>query len=149
MTVFATPGVSGSGVPVRAAVQFRAEGTPYAKTTLESLDFVYGVVPRSTAASCRKLITDVDGAPTRQTLRGVTYTHGTGGDAGMSQILASQIYSTLVGTDCYVFESDTNQTNGIVRDGQREMTKAEEQSQQNALDNIIVTVRFEDPSARP
>ena len=139
-TVFQTPGVQGSGVVIRAAVLFRAEGTIYSETTLESLGFVYGLVTRSTAASCEKVITDVDAMPKRETIHGVVYMHGTGGDAGMSQTLSSQTYSTLQGTNCYVFEADTNRTNGLVRDGQRQLTKAEDASLQNSLNNILELV---------
>ena len=141
-SVFVAPGVPGSGVPLRAAVQFSAERTAYGRTTLESLGFLYGILPRATTSSCRKVVTDVDPDARTRTVRGIVYAYGKGGDAGMSQSLGSQIYSTLRESTCFVFEADFNQTNGVVRDGQREMTAAERRSLQAQLDHVIVTVQF-------
>ena len=148
-SVFVSPGVAASGVPIRAAVQFSAENNSYSKTTLESIGFLYGIVSSATADSCRKIITEVDADATPRTIHGMTYTYGKSGDAGMSQTLSSQIYSTRQGTTCYVFEEDFNQTNGIVRKGQRELTKAESASLQAGLDNIITTVHFADSPTAP
>ncbi len=141
-SVFVAPGVVASGVPIRSAVEFRAEGNSYAKTTFESTSFLYGVLQHATTATCRKVVTSVDASPVLRTINGVEYTYGKGGDAGMSQTLYSQIFTTLQGSTCYVFEEDFNQTNGIVRDGQRQLTKAEAKSLQDSLDNIMTTVHF-------
>jgi hypothetical protein len=115
---------------------------PYAGTNLNGVQFVFNVVPGLDAASCRKRVEDAANTPVNQTvIHGVTYNHYSGGDAGLGHQASRAIYSTLRGSDCYLFEKTIHT---FTFDEPRGLTKPQWKQLRAELDRVMESVRFEE-----
>ncbi len=115
---------------------------PYAGTNLNGVQFVFNLVRGLDAAGCRKRVEDAANTPVNETvIHGVTYNHYSGGDAGLGHQASREIYSTLRGGDCYLFE-ETVHTFSF--EEARGLTKAQWKQLHAELDRVMESVRFEE-----
>jgi hypothetical protein len=128
-------------------VEFSPKGTPYEKTNLAVLDFVYATAPAASAADCYKLgEIDMGSAQTEVIqLRGIIYQHASGGGAAMCHENESDIYSTYREGVCHLFEQDMMTFCAGVQEGTRGLTAKETKALQRQLGSIIQSVTFGPP----
>jgi hypothetical protein len=81
---------------------------PYTGTNLEGVGIGYSAVPAASAAECEAKAASLSDSPKHSQ---IVFGHRsfsvyeTGG-AGMSQSIAGELYTTYVGSTCYLFETD-------------------------------------------
>jgi hypothetical protein len=115
---------------------------PYAGTNLNGVQFVFNLVPGLNAAGCRKLVEDIDNTPVKEVvISGVRYNHFSGADAGLGHQASREIYSTLRGRDCYLFEEAIHTSSF---DDPRGLTNAQWKQLRAELDKVMESVRFEE-----
>jgi hypothetical protein len=135
-----------------ASVTFSSAGNYYAKTNLAGLSFTYVAIPDSTPEACDKLIAAADTGssrpPDRIVLDGVSFTHISGGDAGMCHRVAYDVYGTYRDNRCLLFEADTHTLCPGVVDGTRELTAAESKALKRHLNSIVQSLRINAPAPR-
>ena len=142
--------VSQAGPP-RITQQFTSAGNFYAATTLEALTFSYTVKPHSTAASCAALPAKALGDSAVRTVPatygGVSFAEATGGDSGACQHVATQLDTTLRGSQCMVFERDFNTSCPFVKSSSspRPLTGEETGALQRHLDDVMKSVQISVP----
>ncbi len=137
-------------IPPRAKVGFvvDAKHGPYAGTNLNGVQFVYNEVPDADAAACRGFVMDHVGDESKidtVRLRGVVYTHYSGGDAGLGHGVSREIYSVFRGGQCFLFEESIHFFN-LTADGVKHLDMSSEQVVQlrKQLDAVMRSVRFGD-----
>lgn len=125
-------------------VGFSPKGNLYEKTNLSSLTFTFLAPAASSKSACQARVRkDPSVSHTeRQTIHGVAYLRGTGGDAGMCHQQKAEVYATYRSGRCYVFEKDFNTSCAFPDQGRRELTETERDALQRHLDAILETVSF-------
>lgn len=137
------PGQPKEAVPVRFAVQFDSvAGTVYDNTELNSLLFLFGVIPHSSPEACSRLVTDDSRDPsTRVMIAGHRFAHGTGGECGLGHGVDAELYTTLRNGNCLVFEEDFF-TAATKEDAHHHLTRPQINALQRHLDAIMQSVRI-------
>lgn len=76
------------------------------KSNLDGVEFVYLVVPQTTAEACYKRLPEQDGETKKSELviHGVTWKRMQGGDAGLGHGAYRDMYASYIGSRCYLFE---------------------------------------------
>jgi hypothetical protein len=131
--------------PARAMFGFNAldEGGPYSGTDLNGVEFVYNVIPRSTATQCRKRVEGNLNSSQRRvetTLRGVTYDHFSYDGAGLGHQVTGDIYATASHGHCYLFEEAIHT---ISIDNAKFLSAAQSKQLRDQLDRVMQSVRIE------
>jgi hypothetical protein len=125
-------------------VEFPPKGSPYEKTNLAGLDFMYATAPAASVADCYKLGEVDTGSAQKDViqLRGIVYQHASGGGAAMCHQIEVQIYSTYREGVCHLFEQDMMTFCAGVQEGTRGLTAKEIKALQQQLGAIIQSVAF-------
>jgi hypothetical protein len=118
---------------------------PYAGTNLNGVQFVYNEVPDADADSCRKRVTDrtedeFKVEPVQ--LNGVTYTHYSGGDAGLGHGAQREIYATYREGRCILFEESIHRFN-LAPDEAKQLSAEQTEQLRRELDAVMRSVRLE------
>jgi hypothetical protein len=114
---------------------------PYAGTNLNGVQFVFNVIPRSTEEECRKRVEAVANKPLLQTtVHGITYSHYSGGDAGLGHGASREIYSSFRDEHCYLFEESIHT---VSMDDPKSLNPAQWKHLRKELDGVMQSVRFE------
>jgi hypothetical protein len=133
----------GAAAPI-AKVGFAVkEGDPrFSHTHLSGVQFVYNVISQSTPEDCRGRIQDLSRDPIVETvLRGVTYHHFSGGDAGLGHQASREIYATFREGRCYLFEEAIHTATG---ENSRALTVQQWKHLRRELDAVMQSVHIEE-----
>jgi hypothetical protein len=124
------------------SVDFSGDGSSYANTSLASLNFAFGVKSGISAEGCQQ-IAAANGHAKRVVFHGVTYASGQESGCGGGHGLDEQVFTTMRGTTCYIFEEDFFTASP---EGARDLTRAEMDALQRQLDAILQSVRWHMPA---
>ena len=117
---------------------------PYTETNLEGVGIVYSAVPAASAAECMARAASLADSPRHsQVVFGQRSfsVYATGG-AGMSQSIAGSLYTTYVGSICYMFETDVAVASPGALDNIKTLTPAQLRSIDRHLQDIMQSVRI-------
>ena len=117
---------------------------PYPNTNLSGVQFVYVVLPESTAEQCQHETKGEEESDkdTQETIHGVTYRHLSSGGAGLCHQAEDQIYAAYRGGRCYLFDAAIDTVCPDPDEGRREITHAEINTLRNQLKQIMQSVRI-------
>jgi hypothetical protein len=125
-------------------VEFSPKGSPYEKTNLAGLDFVYATAPAASVADCYKL-GEIDMESAQKDviqLRGIVYQHASGDGVAMCHQIQTQIYSTYREGICHLFEQDMMTFCAGALEGTRGLTAKQINALQHQLGAIMQSVTF-------
>jgi hypothetical protein len=112
----------------------------YSATNLNGVQFVYNLIPQSTADACRKRVQDLSADPiTQTTIHGVIYNHFSGGDAGLGHQASREIFSSFQNGHCYLFEEAIHT---MTMDDAKQLDHARWKSLRRKLDSVIQSVHI-------
>ena len=131
--------------PAKGTEAFLAAGTPLARTNLLGISFSWGVKTRSDEGACRRLATGalpMGTALPSESIGGITFNRGTGGDNGMCRHTAATVDTVLRGRDCLVFERnlETSCPDINAPAAGAELTKAQRTELERELDRVMASV---------
>jgi hypothetical protein len=134
----------GAGDPiVKVGFVVKQGDNAYSGTNLNGVQFVYNVISQSTVDACRKRVEEVANNPVVETvIRGVTYNHFSGGDAGLGHQASREIYSTFQNGNCYLFEEAIHTAS---MDEVRPLDPAKLHSLRMELGEVMQSVRVDGP----
>jgi hypothetical protein len=121
--------------------------TPYPKTDLLGIQFVYVVLPNTTQQQCQDAAKAGDDNATSApvTINGTPYQHYSTGDAGMCHSSDEQIYATSQSNRCYLFEALIEAACAGVAEGTRKITPAEMAAVTKQLQQVMQSVKITIP----
>lgn len=109
-------------------------------TNLNGLQFVYNVIQQSSRDDCRKRVQSLSETSIGETtLRGVTYNHFSGGDAGLGHQASREVFSSFQHDRCYLFEESIH----TVSMDAKPLDPAKLKHLQKQLDAVMRSVRIE------
>ncbi len=131
--------------PARGTQAFVPAGTPLARTNLLGISFSWTVKPKLDAAGCARLATDALPMGTElppETVGGLQFNRGTGGDNGMCHHAAATLDTVSRAGGCFIFERDLETTcPDINAPGQdADLTPAQRNALQHELDAVMASV---------
>lgn len=124
---------------------FLADGTRLAATNLVGVSFSWTVKPGMDAATCSRMAADALPMGTElppESLRGIQYRHGMGGDSGMCHHKQALLDTASHGGLCYVFERDLETTCPDIKSPEKDLdlTATQRAQLQRQLDGIMASV---------
>ncbi len=131
--------------PPRGTQAFLAAGTPLARTDLLGISFAWTVKPKMDAAACARMATDALPMGTElspETIHGVQFHRGTGGDNGMCHHASATLDTAWREGSCYFFERDLETTcpNINTPGADAALTGTERAKLQGLLDGVMDSV---------
>ena len=131
-------GYSEGGFPRQAIVG------PYTKTNLEGVGIMYSALPAGSAAECNAkaaLLANEHGHTTA-VFGGRSFSVYATGEGGMSQSISGKLYVTYAQSTCYLFETDVAVASPGVLDNIPALTKAQFDSIEAYLLEMMKSVRI-------
>jgi hypothetical protein len=114
----------------------------YPNTNLAGVEFVYDVLPHTTAEQCRNIAQSVSAA-TQERINGMTFHHRTFENAAMCKQATEDLYFTADSNRCYLFDALTETICEDTTEGARNITPAELQTVKEQLHQIMLSVKIE------
>jgi hypothetical protein len=142
---YLAPSVLKPGEHAKVIVAFSPKGNLYEKTNLSGLTFTFLAPVVHSRSECMDRVRKDPSIQhsSRQTIHGITYLHGSGGDAAMCHQQSAEVYATYRSGSCFVFEKDFNTSCAFPDQGRRELTQSEREALQRHLDAIMEIVSFQ------
>jgi hypothetical protein len=117
-------------------------------TDFAGVEFGYDARQAATPEACRAMASPDHGATDQQTLHGIAFWHGTGGDGGMSQAVSDDIYATFLAStgSCLLFDLAIHTPTAAGEKPPSPLTAREREMVHSSLMNILDSVRIPAPS---
>jgi hypothetical protein len=123
----------------------KSENNLYPNTDLVGVQFVYLVLPETTAQQCQKEAQgDEEAKITQEIIQGVKYRHLSTGNAGLCHQADEQIYAAYRGGRCYLFEAAVETMCPDAIGATRDITPAEIDTVKKQLRQVMQSVSIED-----